>query len=292
MGKYSLCYLKNDSLISIYLKRLDFFKDKDEFDIKNIDSFTMQFYNELDLKEYLINNNILPEGKYHLAIALKKKINNEYYNKPIYDSDRLFFTGDKNIITCKYVLEQFRRHMLDGNFMYAAALNYEEKYQHARSRIKGSSIILKVVNIIKNISKKITKSGVNSLSKYEIEIYTNSINLLLDFELYKGELKIVNSSRIFEVKKDDSNKNIINYRGLRDIVNLIKKINEKTIESLCESRNNIINCSEEQFGLNRNTEEFLTHEDFKDINKKLSEDLPSEIKDSLDYYTDMIIKKH
>lgn len=256
MSKYRLSYLENGGYKSIDLSKLECLKGYKVTDIKTIDELTMKFKNYDEFVRFLKRNNIISDTNIQLEITIDKKINNtnNVYNKPIYNSDKLLFSSDEEIMSYDFMLKNIKKHIFDGKYMYNLALNYEEKYKNAYNRITGSSYILEIITIIKVNAIKLYNIGKHALSYNEFNEYENAINNLFNLELYKYDVdKSSNLVRI--TKKVDKDGNYMkSYRGAHDFVNLLKTLDPTIIkEEELEER-----------------EEFLVlNEDFRRINKEI-----------------------
>lgn len=254
MAKYRLSYLENGGYKDIDLSKLECLKGRVVTDIKTIDELTLNFKSCYDFMCFLKRNKIINDTNLKLEITIDKKVKNtkNVYNKPIFNSDKLLFSYDEELLKYDFILKKIREHILDGEYMYKFALNFEEKYQNAYNRITGSSFILGLITTIKVVAIKL--SNKEYLNDYDIENYKNAINNLFIIELYKYESIKKNGNTVEITRKKDEDGNYIkNYRGAHDFVNLLKYLEPDIIKIEEEER-----------------EEFLVlNEDFRRVNEKL-----------------------
>ena len=256
MAKYRLSYLENGGYKAIDLSKLECLNEYNVTDINVIDKLTMMFRGYDDFIRFLIRNKIIKDDNIKLEITIDKKLshNGSTYNKPIFNSDKLLFSSDEELLKYSNILKNIREHIYDSDYIYKLAVNYEEKYSNAYNRISGSSFILGIISIIKTTAIKLEKNGKNSLSFNELNEYEDAINDLYIIELYKYDT-IKENNRTVDIirKKDAYGKYIKNYRGLHDFINLLKHLDPE-----------LVKIEEDE------PEEFLVlNEDFRRVNKEI-----------------------
>ena len=259
MSKYRLSFLENGGYRNIDLSKLDCmqFKPAKPTDIRTIDELTMSFKCYEDFLEFLKRNKIIDNTDIKLEITIDKKIkhNKQVYNKPIYNSDKLLFKYDYELYNPSYILKQIKKHIYDVDYICKFANNYEEKYKNAYNRITGASTILGIITSIKVYAIRFNNMDYRDIKIEDMNRYQEAINKLLYLELFKSDIIKEKDNKIkIKRRKDEKGNYIKNYRGLHDIVNLIKELEPIVIK-------------EEEI---EPQEEFLTMKDFRPVNRDIA----------------------
>ena len=269
MSKYRLSYYDNGVTNSIDLSKLDFFKDKDCYDIKYIDEFTMQFSDLRDLLSFLKINNVVDEDVKRVFITKDKRDKDSKIvnREKIYNGDYLLFKNSSVYFHMSYIYKYLTDNLENGEVIEQIVDSYYKKYF---SRGIGPKYIENVLLSLKSLSKFVKNSGYSSLPNSEINEYVNNIDKFMIFEFYKYDY--IPYKGEFVKRTDNDGNSIRNHINMRNfIINVILK--NKKLNNISEV------VSSKEKALDDEHEEFLTYEDFEMSDREIIDSYSNDEKD-------------
>ena len=231
--KYKLCYFNDNKWTELRVEELDYFKKYDKNNLSFIDGFTMNFYNDYSLIEYLYSNKVIPTKNIILSITSNKN----GYNKPIYMGEKLMHQEDKQLYNIYFIVNEINNHIYDRKYIEKFIRNYMKKYMGTGNDI--AILLSDMYNVIKEAERK--HEDILDLNKSEYyDLYSN-INAFINYELYNSEAKLVDNKVRVKIKEDkDGNIKLGSYRKFRDMINLIKQLNPNLLKNINDYNNRII----------------------------------------------------
>ncbi len=211
MIKYSLCFYENKEFKRIEYEKIT--KIDNPYDLKNIDSFTTKFNFSSRLNEFLYYHKLIND--INTKIYLCKNVDNKYI--PIYNTIGIIFYNDANLLNPLYIKKTILENYKNKKFIYNLMKSLEYKYRN----VPNLKYLHNLISDIKDISSRID-SNYNEFNYQEIDDYINNINKLLNYELYKTNYK---DGKLIYLK-DKENNNIIRYKELHDLANMVKLLND------------------------------------------------------------------
>ncbi len=119
MVKYNLCIQKDGVSKKIDLSSIIGLEDNKS--LKVIDEFTAQFFNELELKKYLIRKKLIEIDEWNCEINITYKYENEK-NLPI------IYSYGKKYMNEKFLQEELNKLLYDINFLKFFVNHYKSNY--------------------------------------------------------------------------------------------------------------------------------------------------------------------